>query len=64
MATFQIDDRYSATYTVEKAGSGWVAEGQLWKGDKPTKIRFKVTRNTRQAAVNGAHSKARSLVPD
>jgi hypothetical protein len=64
MASFKINDQYSATYTVEKAASGWIAEGQLWKGDKPAKIRFKATGNTRQAAVDKAHSEARSLVPD
>jgi hypothetical protein len=64
MATFKINDQYSATYTVEQTASGWVAEGKLWKGDKHTKVKFKVTGNTRQAAVSKAHSEARSLVPD
>jgi hypothetical protein len=64
MATFKINYEYSATYTVEKAASGWVAKGRLWRDDKQTKITFRVTGNTRQAAVDKAHSEARSLVPD
>ncbi|MCK1335760.1 hypothetical protein IVB38_06860 [Bradyrhizobium sp. 38] len=64
MASFKINDKYSARYSLEKEGSGWVAEGELWKGDTKTKIRFRATGKTRQAAVNSAHREARNCVPD
>ena len=69
MATFEINKKYSANFALDKAKSGWEAAGRLYKKRKDdtqlaTDIRFRVTGNTRQAAVNAAQQKAAELCPD
>jgi hypothetical protein len=69
MATFNLNEKYSATYTVEKGGSGWETIGRLWKVGKDgmqvaTDIRFRATGITLQAAIDAAHREARRVCPD
>jgi len=64
MVTFNIGKKYSTTYSIKKAAKGWEFDGQIWKNDKPTGIRFSGTGKTRQNAVNNASRKALEVCPD
>jgi len=69
MATITLSNReYSATYSIDKAASGYVAKGQLWKSEKgkeiATGIKFTAHAPTRQAAANAARAAAEDVCPD
>jgi hypothetical protein len=69
MTTIDLNKEYSATYTVEKAGSGYEGTGRIWKKGKDgkqisTDIRFRAAGNTQQAAINATQKEAARVCPD
>jgi hypothetical protein len=65
MATFDISDRYSATYTYEKIKEGWRCPRQIWDRSthKPTHISFEGRGRTKGSAANRAAEEARRVCP-
>jgi hypothetical protein len=63
VATFDINDKYSATYSYHRSAEAWVAKGELFRGSKPTGITFRGVGKTLQAAVNAAHTEALRMCP-
>jgi hypothetical protein len=63
MATFDIDEKHSATYTVTKARKGFEGTGTIWKGSKRTGISFSATGTTQANAINNTQKAARSACP-
>ena len=63
MATFDINETHSATYTVTKVKSGYVGKGTIFKGNEDTGIEFIATGKTSQAAVNATMAAARRVCP-
>jgi hypothetical protein len=63
MATFNLNEKYSATYGYEKVQKGWECAGEIWKGNKPTGITFVGRGKTKSVAVGDAHRKAREVCP-
>jgi hypothetical protein len=68
MSTFKINKKYSATFSLDKARSGYEAKGELWKHSngkqEPTGIKFLAIGTTRQNAINNAHKEAERVCPD
>jgi hypothetical protein len=67
MATINLSEKYSVTYSVDKAASGYEAAGEIWKRDKgkqkKTGIKFRAKGRTMQAAVNAAKEEAKRVCP-
>jgi hypothetical protein len=65
MATFDISDKYSATYTYEKIKEGWHCAGRIWdrSTNKPTNITFEGKGRTKGSAVDRATADAKRVCP-
>ena len=67
MTTFNINDKYSATYTPFKVERGWRADGEIWKHEKdrqyPTGIKFAVKGTTEVNARKNAEREASRVCP-
>jgi hypothetical protein len=59
MATFNIDEKYSATYNVTRARKGFKGTGEIWDGNKATGIKFSATGTSQQNAIDNTADAAR-----
>jgi len=63
MATFNISERVSFTYTYAERDGKQIADGKFFKapGNHPLGVSLKVARKTRPDAVNDIHTYAKAL---